>query len=152
MLFYCGNRPSSGNSGCVYIKLCRYFQTVIQSDRTILSSHRQYIVEFKLFHILTNTWHFSLFFKLAILMNVQRYRIMVLIFILMTNEMEHHFIYQLTIWILSLEVPVQVFSSFLYWVRFAFFSFMRRCFFIPCMSLFLRYIVSTSLWIAFLPS
>lgn len=50
--------------------------------------------EFKLFHICTNTWHFSFFFKLAILMSIQRYNIMVLIFIsLMTNEMEHHFIY-----------------------------------------------------------
>lgn len=94
MLFYSGYIPRSGNSGCVYIKLCRYFQTVFQSDCTILPSHLQYVWEFKLFHICTNTWHFSFFFKVAILMSIQRYNIMVLIFIsLMTNEMEHHFIY-----------------------------------------------------------
>lgn len=43
MLFYCGCIPRSGNSGCVYMMLCKYFQTVFQSDRTILSSHWQYL-------------------------------------------------------------------------------------------------------------
>lgn len=79
-LSHCGYLPRNGNSSFVYIELCRQFPTVFQNDCLIFPPHQQCIGQFRLFHIVTNTWRFLFFFKLAILMSVQRYHISVLIF------------------------------------------------------------------------